>query len=229
MNFQDKIILITGASRGIGKYAARKLSDLGAKVIGIYNDTIISFDIDAFKCDLGNEEEIKKLFKYIKDKYGVLDYVINCAAISKDNDIVDKTKEEFMKVLEINLVGTFLICKYALEMMEKGAIINMSSTNASTTYNILSMDYDASKAGIENLTKNLAERYPDIKICALAPNWVDTESVIEMDPEYLQNELKRVNQKRLLTKAEVANKIIEIISSDDINSGEIIRMEDYNE
>lgn len=230
MNFQDKVILVTGASRGIGKYVSRKLSELGAKVIGIYNATKIDFDnVDYYKCDIGNEKDIQNLFEYIKEQYGNLDYVINCAAMCIDKDITEKTKEEFMRVLEVNLVGTFLICKSALNMMDDGVIVNISSTDATDTFSPLSMDYAASKAGLENLTKNLAERFPNIKICALAPNWVDTESILEMDPEYLQNELKRVNQKRLLTKAEVSNKIIEIISSDDIKSGEIIRMEDYNE
>ena len=60
------------------------------------------------------------------------------------------------------------------------------------------MDYDASKAGVENLTKNLALRFPNVKICALAPNWIATESVLEMSPIYLESELKRVNQKKLI-------------------------------
>ena len=230
MDFENKVVLITGASKGIGKYLARKLNELGALVIGTYNTTNIDLlNIDDFKCNISKEEDIKELFNYIKNKYKKLDYLVNCAALSVDNDINDKTKEEFMKVLEVNLVGTFLVAKYALEIMEKGAIINISSTNATTTYNVLSMDYDASKAGVENLTKNLAQRFPNIKICALAPNWVETESILEMEPEYLKSELKRVNQERLITKAEVSNKIIEIISSDDIKSGEIIRMDDYGE
>lgn len=230
MNFKDKIVLITGASKGIGLHLSAKLLEQGAKVIGIYNSTIIPLVmIDAYKCDLRQENDIKKLFCYVKEKYGELDYVINAAAVSSDCDITEKTKEEFMKVLEVNLVGTFLICKEALNMMKNGVIVNISSTNASTTYNPISMDYDASKAGVENLTKNLALRYPKVKICALAPNWVATESVLEMSPIYLDSELKRVNQKRLLTKEEVANKIIEIIFDNEIKSGEIISMEDIYE
>ena len=134
-----------------------------------------------------------------------------------------------MRVLEVNLVGTFLICKKALSMMETGVIVNISSTDATDTFSPLSMDYAASKAGVENLTKNLALRFPNLKICALAPNWVDTESIREMSPIYLENELRRVNQKRLLTKEEVANKIIEIIKNPKIKSGEIIRMDGNDE
>lgn len=230
MNFKDKIVLITGASKGVGLYLSTKLANMGAKVIGLYNTNKISnCDIDAIKCDISKEEEIEKLFNYIKEKYGNLDYVINCAAMCIDKDITEKTKEEFMYVLEVNLVGTFLICKNALSLMESGVIVNISSTDATDTFSPLSMDYAASKAGVENLTKNLALRYPNIKICALAPNWIDTETIREMSPLYLESELKRINQKRLLTKDEVTEKIIEIIQNDNIKSGEIIRMDDNNE
>ena len=107
--------------------------------------------------------------------------------------------------------------------------INISSTDASDTYSTYSMDYAASKAGIENVTKNLAKRLPKLKVCALAPNWVDTDTVLNMDRDYLESELKRIGQNRLLKKEEVALKIIEIIINDDIRSGEIIRMGGFNE
>jgi len=135
MEFKDKVVLITGASKGLGLKLSEILLDKGAKVIGVYNNTLIPLVyVDAFKCDISKELEIIDLFKYIKGKYGRLDYVINCAAISKDKDITEKTKEEFMEVLEVNLVGTFLICKNALNIMDKGAIVNISSTNATTTW-----------------------------------------------------------------------------------------------
>ena len=230
MYVKDKVILVTGASKGLGLYLSERLNALGAKVIGVYNNTLLPLImIDAYKCDISNEKEIQSLFTYIKKEYGHIDCVINCAAISCDNDISEKTKEEFMKVLEVNLVGTFLVCKEALKLMDEGVIVNISSTNATTTFNPISMDYDASKAGVENLTKNLALRYPKVKVCATAPNWIATESVLEMSPIYLENELRRVNQKKLLTKEEVANKIIEVIYDEKIKSGEIIRMEDSNE
>lgn len=230
MDFLDKVVLITGASRGIGLHLVDKLLKEGAKVIGVRNNTLIPLElVDAYKCDIRNESEINELFKYIKKEYGKLDYVINCAAIDIASDITEKTKEEFMGVLEVNLVGTFLICKNALSIMEEGVIVNISSTDATDTFNPLSMDYAASKAGVENLTKNLALRYPNIKICALAPNWIDTESIREMSPTYLESELKRINQKRLLTKEEVTDKIIEIIKSSKIQSGNIIRMDGSDE
>jgi len=230
MDFTGSVILVTGASRGIGLSLANLLTEYGAKVIGIYNKTKIkNANFDTYKCDISNEIEIKKLMSYIKNNYGKLDVVVNGAALCLDNDLYDKTKKEFMKVLEVNLVGTFLICKYASLLMNKGVIVNITSTDAQDTFSPFSMDYAASKAGLENLTKNLALRLPNIKVCALSPNWINTETVLEMNPEYLKNEMQRIGQKELLTKEEVVIKIIEIIVSDDIVTGDIVRMVNNNE
>ena len=230
MDFAGLVVVITGASKGIGKCLANIMHEYGATVIGVYNNTKITNVLyDTFKCDISNEEEIKKLFDYVIKKHEKIDVLVNCAALCIDNDIFDKSKSEFMKVLEVNLVGTFMMCKYASLNMNKGVIINISSTDALDTFSTISMDYAASKAGIENITKNLAIRFPDLKICALAPNWVNTETVLEMNPNYLESELKRIGQSKLLKKEEVAVKIIEIIINDDIRSGEIIRMGGFNE
>jgi len=226
MNLSNLIIIVTGASKGIGYTLANLLYEKGATVIGVYNNTKIKdVKYDTFKCDISSEEEIKNLFKYVKDKYKKIDILINCAAISIDDDIYDKSKEDFMKVLEVNLVGTFLMCKYASLLMNKGVIINVSSTDGIDTYNTISVDYCASKAGLINLTKNLANRLPNIKVCGIAPNWIDTDTVLSMDKNYLDSELKRVGQNKLLKKEDVSLKIIEIITNNNIKSGDIIRMD----
>lgn len=229
MNLSGLVVLITGASKGIGKTLANILNEYGATVIGTYNKTKINELYDTYKCDISNENEVKELINYVKNKHEKLDVLVNCAAISMDNDIYDKSKDEFMRVLEVNLVGTFLICKYASKIINRGVIVNVSSTNATDTYNILSMDYDASKAGVTNLSKNLANRFPYLKVVALEPNWVNTDSTLEMNEEYLKKELARVGQERLLTKEEVALKIIEIILNDEIVSGSVVRIGDSNE
>lgn len=223
-------VLVTGASKGIGLCLCNTLYNSGYNVIGIYNNTLINDNtFTKYKCNISNEEEVKKLYDYVIKKYKRIDILVNCAALSLDNDIYDKSKAEFMQVLEVNLVGTFLMCKYASLNMDKGIIINISSTDATDTYSILSMDYAASKAGIENLTKNLANRFPNLKICALAPNWVDTDTVLSMDKNYLASEMQRVGQKMLIKKEDVALKIIDIINNNNIKSGEIIRMDEKNE
>ncbi len=228
MDFNDKVILITGASSGIGRTLLQIMRQYKAKVIGIYNNTYIDED-DYYKCDIKKEKDIKNLFKMIKKKYHKIDVLVNCAAYYQDNDMYDKSKKEFMDVLEVNLVGTFLMCKYASSLMDFGVIVNMSSTDATDTYNPLSMDYCASKAGIENLTKTLAMRLKNIRVCALAPNYVNTESVMAMEPEFLKSELERIGQKELLRKEDVALKIMEIIINSDFVSGSVVRMDGKDE
>ncbi|MEG2351590.1 MAG: SDR family oxidoreductase, partial [Bacilli bacterium] len=136
-----------------------------------------------------------------------------------------KTKEEFMRVLEVNLVGTFLVCKYTSKYLDGGVIINVSSTDADDTYSEISMDYCASKAGVNSLTKTLSLALPNVRVISIMPPWVKTDSVMEMNPLYLEKELKRVNQKRLLEKEEVSNKILEIVLNRDIKSGSIVKIE----
>lgn len=227
MNFEDVVVVVTGASKGIGLTLANILSKYQAKVIGVYNSTKIKTqDFDTYKCNVSNEKEVEKLVKYVNEKYGKIDVVVNCAALALDADIYDKSGKEFLEVLNVNLVGPFLMSKYASKIMNNGVIINVSSTDAQDTYDTLSMDYAASKAGIENLTKNLAQRFPKIKVCALAPAWVNTQTVLNMDPKYLQQQLAKHQQKELLKKEDVALKIIEmIINNDDYISGDIVRMD----
>ena len=223
----SKIALITGASQGIGLTLSNMLLNKGYKIIGIYNNTVVNKkSIDYYKCNISNEEDIKRLFEYIKNKYKKIDILVNCAAISIDNDIYEKSKSEFMKVLEINVVGPFLMCKYLSKIMDKGIIINIASTDGIDTYSPISMDYSASKAALINLTENLALRFPKIRIYGIAPNWVDTDSTLNMNKEYLESELKRVGQNKLIKKEDVTLKIINIIENDNIKSGSIIRMDE---
>ncbi len=229
MDFSNLNVLVTGASTGLGKTLCDILHSYGADVIGVYNTHKVEALYDMFKCDISNEIEVKKLFEDVQKRHEKIDVLVNVAALTMDNDIYDKSKEEFMRVLEVNLVGSFLMCKYASLVPELKVIINISSTDASSTYSVLSMDYASSKAGLENLTKNLAQRFPNLKVCALSPNWINTQSVLDMEPNYLKEELKRINQKELLKKEDVALKIIEMIINDDIRSGEIIKMGDVDE
>ena len=181
-----------------------------------------SEDIDAMLADLSDEESVKNLFKNVKNKYKKIDYLINNAAISLDSYIFDKTKEEFMKVLETNLVGTFLMMKYFDEITD-GFIINMSSTDGIDTGSIYSIDYNASKAAINSLTKtfSLESNNTIISIC---PNWIDTESTGEMDKDYLDSELKRIKQNKLIGVS-VIPKVIDDCIKNKVPTGSLIRIE----
>ena len=216
--YQDKIMLITGASRGIGKVVANYFSNLGVKVIITYHND----NNGDYYLDLCDENSIKELANEIKNKYGKIDYLVNNAAISLDNYLFDKTKEEFMKVLETNVVGTFLMIKY-FDSIVDGYIFNMSSTDGIDTGSIYSIDYNASKSGINSLTKTFSLASSN-KIISICPNWVDTDSTNNMDKDYLDSELKRIKQDKLISEITIP-KVIDDCIKNNISSGSIIRIE----
>ncbi|MBQ2409056.1 MAG: SDR family oxidoreductase [Bacilli bacterium] len=145
----------------------------------------------------------------------------------------DKTVENFKKTLNVNLIGTFLMSKYIGEIMynnKKGNIINISSTNGIDTYYPMSLDYDASKAGVISLTKNLAVQYaPYVRVNTIAPGWVNTEMNKELDDEFINNENKKILLNRFGEPEEIA-KVILFLASDDASyiNGTVIRVDGGN-
>ena len=229
MNEENKIILITGASSDLGKALAQFYSPNNKLILNYYQnrEKLKNVDGDKVYLDLSSEESIQNLFNYVKEKYGHVDLLINNAAISLDNYYMDKTKEEFMKVLEVNLVGTFLMIKYFEEIMKDGYIVNISSTDGIDTGNVYSVDYNASKAGINLITKNLS-LVSNNKIISICPNWINTSTTKMMDKNYLEKEMKRIGQKALIS----VKKVVEVINDslkNQIENGSIIRIDGDND
>lgn len=232
----NKVVLVTGSSKGIGYDTIIEFAQHGYDVVINYNkDEKNALELQknihnhgvkslVIKADISNEEEVKNMISTVINEFGHIDVLVNNAGIAMDNDIFDKSRDEFLRVLEVNLLGTFLVTKETVKHMEKGTIINVSSTDGIDTYNPLSMDYCASKAGIISLTKTLALRFPNLNVYAIAPNWVKTPSVLEMDPAYLLNELKRVGQKELIEPYTVALEIYNL-TKNIFPSGTVIRLD----
>ena len=166
----------------------------------------------------GYNSKAKELF--VIKKYKKIDIIVNNAALAIDNYLIDKTKEEFMKVLDTNVVAPFLITKIFRNDVK--TVINISSTDAVDTYNELSIDYCASKSALNSVTKTLSLAIPNITIVSLMLPWVNTEAIREMDPVYLESELKRTGQKRLIEPNEVAEKIYDLATKNSIKTGTII-------
>lgn len=237
----NKVALVTGASKGLGASIVKKLARDNYDVVINYNKSRekafllerelnnININTLVVKCDIANEEEVKEMMASIKRKFGKLDVLINNASIAKDDNFLDKTKEDFLEVLSVNLVGTFLVTKYASHIMNRGVIINIASTDGIDTYNSYSMDYCASKAGVINLTKNFSLELANIKVCAIAPNWINTDTILSMNQEYLKEEMKRIGQKELIDKDKLASFIVDIINNNKYNSGDIIIVRDGND
>ena len=241
MEYKGKVVVITGASRGIGKCLAHYFAKHGCQLVITYNQSLemsncvkqeiinmYNVNVDNIKCDLKNEDDIIKLRDFIKNKYSKVDILINNAALSFDNYLEEKTKDEFMQVLEVNVVGTFLMIKYLSTLMDNGYIFNISSTDAIDTYSSINIDYSASKAAINNMTKSLS-MVLNSKVISICPNWVNTEAIQEMNQDYLQSELERIGQMKLINPLTIAKTIDKSIE-DNVETGSIIRIDgDINE
>jgi 3-oxoacyl-[acyl-carrier protein] reductase len=219
----SKVILVTGASRGLGEAIAKKFLDNNNIVYINYNKTSLKELEEKYheyknarfiKCDVSNEEEVKKMMSKIKEE-GHLDVLVNNAGIAIDSELKDKTKASFQRILDVNLIGPFLTSKYALDIMNNGSIINISSTNGIDTYYSYSLDYDASKAGLINLTHNFASMYaPNIRVNCIAPGWINTEMNKELDKEYIKEECEHILLERFAEPKEIAN-VVFFLASDE--------------
>lgn len=233
MKLKNKTILITGASRGIGYQTAYEVAKEGANVIINYNNSIkqakeleqllkkeFGTKTLLVKADIKNEQEIIEMVNESIKHFQKIDVLINNAGICKDTTFEDKTKENFMEILETNLVGTFLVSKHVSQHMLKeksGKIINIASTNATYSYYPESLDYDASKAGIISLTHNLALHLsPYITVNAVSPGWTKTDMNKDLSKEQIKKEEEKILLKRFAQPQEIA-KVITFLSSDDAN------------
>ena len=236
----NKTVLITGASKGIGRetaiyfakhnynvainYLTNEKEALKLKAIIEKNYNVSSMII---KADVSNEIEVKNMLDKVIKEFKTIDVLVNNAGIAIDTTFEDKTVDNFNKTLNINLIGTFLVSKYAsyyMKKQEKAAIVNVSSTNSIDSYYPYSMDYDASKAGVNLLTKNLAvELAPSIRVNAVAPGWVNTDMNKSLDKNYIKEEEEKIALGRFAEPSEIA-KVIYFLASDDASyiNGSII-------
>ena len=200
-----KTVLITGGSRGLGRACALKFAQLGYNVIINYNNSLKeAVSLEAYlkenynisvllvKADISKEDEVINMMNVIKNSFQKVDCLVNNAGIAIDTLFEDKTVQNFRKIIDVNLIGTFLVSKHIGSLMLKeksGTIINVSSTNAIDTYYPYSLDYDASKAGVISLTHNLARQFaPYIRVNCVAPGWINTEMNKELDKEFIEEE-----------------------------------------
>ena len=238
-----KTVLITGGSRGIGRATAIEFAKNNYNIVINYlsNDLeasklkrhlIDNYDIEVMlcKCDVSNENEVKKMVSSIIGTYKKIDVLVNNAGIAIDTTFDDKNINDFKKILDVNLIGPFIVSrevsKYMIEE-KNGAIINVSSTNGLETYYEYSLDYDASKAGLISLTHNLSNYLaPYIRVNAVAPGWVNTEMNKELDSCYIKEECDKIYLKRFAEPKEVA-KAIYFLASDDASyiNNEVLRVD----
>lgn len=229
MNLEGKVALVTGSTSSLGSEIIRVLAKEGANVVIHYHnkeeeayaleqEIKNTYNIDTYviKCDITDENEVKKMVDKVINKYKKIDILVNNSAYTKDSPYEEKTSESFKKILDVNIIGTFLATKYVGRTMllnKKGKIINISSNNAINCYYPESIDYDASKAGIVSMTKNMALYYkPYINVNCICPGWIDTDINVNLDKKFKEEEKNKIYLHRFAKTEEIANVVVFLAS-----------------
>lgn len=224
-SYERKCVIVTGSSRGIGAATIKAFAKKSYNVVINYLhskeealqlkkevESLYSIDALVIKADISKESEVVSLLEQTKDKFGRIDVLVNNAGIAIDTTLEDKTVENFSKILNTNLIGTFLCCKHIGTFMKKqgfGSIVNISSTNGIDSFYPYSMDYDASKAGVISLTHNFAIHFaPTIRVNCIASGWVATEANKNLDKEFYEKECEHILLKRFAEPEEMADAIL---------------------
>ncbi len=219
----DKVALVTGASRGIGREIAQTLAAYGASVIVNYNgskdraDEVVEMisaaggKAIAVKADVAKAEEIARLFEEAQAAFGRIDILVNNAGITRDNLILKMSEEEYDTVLDTNLKGAFLCMKHAAKIMlrqKNGRIINISSISG-IAGNAGQANYCAAKAGLIGLTKSLAKELGSrgITVNAVAPGFIETEMTEKLSEQVKEGMLAQIPLKRAGSVKDIAEAV----------------------
>lgn len=240
VRLDGQVVIVTGASRGIGKAIAELFGREGAKIVVNYNTSdkqaqavanrIVDHGGEAIcaKADVSKSEEVKRMIETTVKTYGRIDVLVNNAGVLITKDFFDTNEDEWDKTIDVNLKGAYLCSKEVAPIMlkqKKGKIINISSNSG--LYHPSAMrfvEYVTSKAGMNGLTKALALRLgPYITVNAICPGWIKTEMVAETDPEVERKILEETALRRYGTPEEVAASALFLASSEaDFITGELL-------
>lgn len=241
-SLNGKTAVITGGVRGIGRAIALKLAHSGTSLIVNYNSNkeaaqslfqevnSLGGRIVIIQGDVSNSENARKIIDSALEHYQGLDILVNNAGINRDNLLIRMKEEEFQKVIETNLMGTFYCTKYASKIMIKarqGKIVNISSV-VGIGGNIGQTNYAASKAGIIGFTKSVAKELAtrNITVNAVAPGFIKTDMTDKLSEEQKRNILSRIPMARFGFPEDVAN-MVHFLVSDEANyiTGQIFRID----
>lgn len=240
---ERKVALVTGSSRGIGKAIVTDFAEKGYNVVINYKkenneaqrlkeelERVYNIKALTIKADVSDENEVKNMIEQIISEFGRIDVLVNNAGIAIDKEFDDRTVEDWKLTLNTNLIAPFIVSKYVGNEMLKnksGRIINISSTNGINAFFPTSIDYDASKAALINLTHNLAIQFaPYINVNCVAPGWVNTDMNKELPKDLIEEETSKIYKRRFAEPSEIA-KIVTFLASDDADfiNDEIIKVD----
>jgi len=214
------IALVTGGARGIGFACAQALAEDGARIIVADIDAKgaaeaaakLGGDAVGYGCDISDPAEVSALFEKIESEVGPVAILVNNAGIGRPGDFLEQPVEDFKKVIDVNLTGTFLVLQRAAKTMVaqgiQGAVVNMSSVNAQISIPTIAA-YCASKGGVMQLTKaaSLALAPHGIRVNAVGPGSIDTDMLagVNASPEAMQTVMSRTPLKRIGTPREIGD------------------------
>ena len=218
---EDKTVIITGASRGIGKGIAEVFAQQGANIAFTYRSSdekakelekelsANGCKVKGFKSDASNFDDAQQLATDVLEEFGSIDVLVNNAGITKDGLLMRMSEEDYDKVMEINMKSVFNMTKAVLRPMlkqRKGSIINMSSV-VGIKGNAGQANYSASKAAINGFTKSTALELGsrNIRCNSIAPGFIETEMTQTLDEEKVQQWRDQIPLKRGGTTQDVAN------------------------
>ena len=226
---ENKVALITGGTRGIGKAIAKKFAENGYDLI--INYVSENTDLEKLKKDINSNNEIlfvranvgdfnscEELVKKAIEKYGKIDVLVNNAGITRDNLIMRMKEEDFDKVINTNLKGTFNVTKNVVPYMMKkrsGKIVNISSV-VGVSGNAGQCNYAASKAGIIGFTKSIAKELASRNILAncVAPGFIDTDMTEVLSDTVKENINSQIPLKRMGSAEEIAKAVYFLAGED---------------
>ncbi len=228
MMLKDKVALVTGASRGIGKAVAISLAAQGAKVAINYSSSqsqameVVELirknggTAELFQAQVNNEEEVEAMFSSIEEKLGFVDILVNNAGITKDNILMRMKTSEWDDVIDVNLKGAFLCTRRVLKGMMKnryGKIINISSV-VGFSGNAGQFNYSATKSGIIGMTKSAALELASrgIRVNAVAPGFIETDMTAKLSDEVKESYKEKIPLKSLGSVDDIANAVIYLAS-----------------
>ena len=225
---KDKVALVTGASRGIGKAIALALAENGAAVAVNYSSSEASAvevaelirknggKAEIFKARVNVEAEVEEMFSAVEKSLGPVDILVNNAGITKDNLLMRMKTEEWDSVIDVNLKGAFLCTRRAVKGMMKnryGKIINISSV-VGFAGNAGQFNYSATKAGIIGMTKSAALECASrgIRVNAVAPGFIETDMTASLSDDVKAAYMEKIPLKSLGKPEDIANAVVYLAS-----------------
>lgn len=228
MDLQNRVIIVTGGASGIGRTISLTLAKQKAIVVVNYRSSeqkalelvkeieVLGSKALAVKADISKFDEAKHLVDKTIETFNRLDGLVNNAGITDDQLILRMKEEQFDRVIDTNLKGSWNMAKHAAKYLLKspyGRVVNISSV-IGLTGNVGQSNYAASKAGLIGLTKSLAREFASRSVCvnAVCPGFIKTEMTEKLDPKFVESYLETIPLKRLGEPSDVGNLVAFLLS-----------------